>query len=224
MHKGTEVTKEQLIEIIKGIEARGENASELRRQLEALSAPTESMARVTRALLSVERVVKRELTTEERLQSYGIPSELHKSVIEMDEKYSLEELRALCREKGLATTGDKKKLASSLMRKRRKQMESKEWTAKAGDQLRMPEQYLKGLKYEILVLSSKKVFTFRCVSYDLTGQTTIFHHVIIDTSMRNARGDITLHRVSYHEQIILANVGFMAIPVPESEASETLES
>lgn len=98
-------------------------------------------------------------------------------------------------------------------------MESKEWTAKADEELRIPETYLKGLQYEILVLSSKKVFTFRCVSYKLKGQTTIFRRVIMDTSMRNARGDITLHRVSYHDKVILANVGFMAIPVPETEAS-----
>jgi hypothetical protein len=98
-------------------------------------------------------------------------------------------------------------------------MESKEWTAKAGEELRIPAEYLTGLQYEILVLSSKKVFTFRCVSYKLKGQTTIFHRVIMDTSLRNARGDITLHRVSYHERVILANTGFMAIPVPENDTS-----
>lgn len=59
--------------------------------------------------------LKQELSTEERLQVYGVPSEMHKAVIEMDKKYSLEELRNLCREKGLATTGDKKKLASALL-------------------------------------------------------------------------------------------------------------
>ena len=99
----------------------------------------------------------------------------------------------------------------------RRMMESKEWTAKAGEQLLIPAEYLTGLQYEILVLSSKKVFTFRCANYELQGQTTIFNQVIMDTSKRNARGDVTLHRVSYHEHIILANVGFMAIPVPETE-------
>lgn len=103
-------------------------------------------------------------------------------------------------------------------------MESKEWMAKPDEELQIPSEYLTGLQYEILVLSSKKVFTFRCVSYDLKEQTTIFHRVIMDTSLRNARGDITLHRVSYHGQIVLANVGFMAIPVPESETSPPPES
>jgi hypothetical protein len=103
-------------------------------------------------------------------------------------------------------------------------MESKEWTAKAGEELRIPEGYLRDLKYEILVLSSKKVFTFRCVSYNLKGQTTIFRRVIMDTSMRNARGDITLHRVSYHEQVILANTGFMTIPLPEENQGDPVVS
>lgn len=94
-------------------------------------------------------------------------------------------------------------------------MESKEWTAKADEQLLIPEQYLTGLRYEILVLSSKKTFTFRCTDYRLKGQTCIFNNVIMDTSKRNARGDVTLQRVSYHEKVILANTGFMAIPVPE---------
>lgn len=94
-------------------------------------------------------------------------------------------------------------------------MESKEWTAQPDSDLQIPAEYLTGLKYEILVLSSKKVFTFRCASYKLKGQTTIFQRVIMDTSLRNARGQITLQRVSYHDKVILANVGFMAIPVPE---------
>lgn len=102
-------------------------------------------------------------------------------------------------------------------------MESKEWTALPNEELKIPEEYLTGLKYEIIVLSSKKLFTFRCRDYSpgMTSNYCILSHVIIDTSKRNARGDVTLQRVSYHAEVILANVGFMAIPVPESEASET---
>ena len=55
------------------------------------------------------------LTTEERLHHYGVPPELYKEVIEMDRQYNLEELQAMCREKGLPTSGDKKKLASQLI-------------------------------------------------------------------------------------------------------------
>ena len=103
-------------------------------------------------------------------------------------------------------------------------MESKEWTAQAGEELRIPAEYLTGLKYEIIVLSSKKLFTFRCVDYSLDSNICSFHHVIIDTSKRNARGTVTLQRVSYHEQVILANVGFMAIPIPETEAGVSQQS
>lgn len=55
------------------------------------------------------------LSTEERLRHYGVPPELNKAIIEMDRQYNLEELRAMCREKGLPTSGDKKKLASQLI-------------------------------------------------------------------------------------------------------------
>ena len=99
-------------------------------------------------------------------------------------------------------------------------MKSQEWTAAPGKELEIPAEYLTGLVYEILILSAKKTFTFRCTDYKLDGQICTFNDVIMDTSLRNARGNVTLRRVSYHENIILANVGFMAIPIPP-EASET---
>lgn len=98
--------------------------------------------------------------------------------------------------------------------------ESIEWTAQPNEELKIPEEYLTGLKHEIIVLSSKKLFTFKCTNYDLNGGICTFNRVVIDTSMRNARGQVTLQRVSYHEKVDLANVGFMAIPVPEAEVSE----
>lgn len=98
-------------------------------------------------------------------------------------------------------------------------MESKEWTAKADEELQIPAEYLEGLKYEILVLSSKKVFSFRCTDYAIKGQVITCNNAIMDTSKRNARGDVTLQRVSYHDKIHLINVGCMAIPIPESEVS-----
>ena len=99
-------------------------------------------------------------------------------------------------------------------------MESKEWTAAPDEDLLIPEEYMIGLNYEIIVLSSKKVFTFKCAEYSLEGNVYTLHRVIIDTSKRNARGQVTLQRVSYHEKVMLANVGFMAIPIPESEVSQ----
>ena len=100
-------------------------------------------------------------------------------------------------------------------------MESREWTAQPNEELKIPAKYLTGLDYEIIVLSSKKLFIFKCADFKLDNQICTFSHVIMDTSKRNARGDLTLQQVSYHEKVILANTGFMAIPVPEGGASET---
>ena len=96
-------------------------------------------------------------------------------------------------------------------------MLSKEWTAKPGEDLKIPAEYLAGLRWEILVLSSKKLMTFQCRGYDSDGWCK---DVILDTSENNARGKVTLQRVSYHEAVHLVNVGFMAIPIPESEDLE----
>jgi hypothetical protein len=96
-------------------------------------------------------------------------------------------------------------------------MESKEWIFKPDEPPLIPKEYLTGLKYEILVLSSKKIFQFKCRDYALNGQVCVFNHVIMDTSERNARGQIQLQRISYHETIVLGNTGFMAIPIPETE-------
>ncbi|HUU65415.1 MAG TPA: hypothetical protein VMW37_04840 [Dehalococcoidales bacterium] len=54
-------------------------------------------------------------TTEQRLLKYGAPREIHERVISMDREHSIEELQQMCRDKGLPTSGDKKKLASSLI-------------------------------------------------------------------------------------------------------------
>lgn len=54
-------------------------------------------------------------TTEERLLKQGVPRELHNAIINMDRDHSIEELRQMCRDKGLPTSGDKKKLAASLI-------------------------------------------------------------------------------------------------------------
>lgn len=53
--------------------------------------------------------------TPQRLARYGVAKEDYGKVIEMDRKYSQEELRKMCREKGLPTSGDKKKLISRLL-------------------------------------------------------------------------------------------------------------
>ena len=67
------------------------------------------------SLITIDSLTGRQLTTEERLQQYKVPPELWKKVIDMDKEHSLEQLREMCRAKGLPTSGDKKKLASSLL-------------------------------------------------------------------------------------------------------------
>ncbi len=101
-------------------------------------------------------------------------------------------------------------------------MQSKEWTTKADEQLLIPQEYQRCLVYDITILSAKRMMNFQCASYKLDGQTCTFHDVLLDTSEKNARGKVTLQRVSYHEVVILGNTGFMAIPIPST--SEIPES
>ncbi len=57
----------------------------------------------------------RDLSTPERLMRYGVKEEDFQKVIELDGKYSLEQLRDLCRAHHVPTSGDKKKLISRLL-------------------------------------------------------------------------------------------------------------
>ena len=61
----------------------------------------------------------KEMGTTQRLARYGVPEEDYEKVIEMDRQFNLDELRNMCRDLGLATGGDKKKLISRLMEAQR---------------------------------------------------------------------------------------------------------
>ncbi len=61
-----------------------------------------------------------QLTTEERLARYGLWPEEYREAIEYDRKFTLVELRRMCREEGLPTGGEKKKLIAELLIQRRK--------------------------------------------------------------------------------------------------------
>ncbi len=98
--------------------------------------------------------------------------------------------------------------------------EAREWTAKPEQPLAIPAEYARCQANEVTILSSKAIREFRCASYEVLGPVCKFHDVLIDTSERNARGKVTLQRVSYHPEVILANTGFMAVPVPKNGASE----
>ncbi|MDD5510465.1 MAG: SAP domain-containing protein [Dehalococcoidales bacterium] len=56
-----------------------------------------------------------ELSTTQRLARYGVSEEDYEKVIETDKKFTMNDLRQMCRDLGLATGGDKKKLISRLM-------------------------------------------------------------------------------------------------------------
>lgn len=91
-----------------------------------------------------------------------------------------------------------------------------QWEAKPEEELKIPETYVKELKFEIVVFSPKRDFTFRCKDFRAKkGKTWTFDGVIIDTSKRNPLGEVTLKRLTYHPVVSLVNVGFMVIPAPE---------
>ncbi len=95
-------------------------------------------------------------------------------------------------------------------------LEQNQWEAKADEELRIPEVYIRRLKYEIVVLTQKKEFTFRCSKYkQVRGGACRFSNVIIDTSKLNAKGEVELKRVTYHPEIVLVNATFMVMPALE---------
>lgn len=94
--------------------------------------------------------------------------------------------------------------------------EQNQWQAGPGEELKIPEVYLSRLKFEIVVFTAKKDFTFRCSEYEpAPGGGSRFANVIIDTSKLNPKGEVELQRVTYHPELVLVNVPFMAMPAPE---------
>jgi hypothetical protein len=237
--------RKELLEWIESTEAGGEDATAARRELEALEPEVKRVPQTRRS----SRVEEEEETTEERLARRvgdlfpkGIPYE---KIKDYDRRFSQKELIEQCRKAGLSVSGDKKMLAAKLIAKgasgevyiaRDKigydegeevmSMEEtvdldkqKEWEGKPGE-VTIPEAYLKGLRYEIVVFSSDlrggSDFTFRCREYHQSddGQWR-FSGVIIDTSKLNAKGDVELARFTYHPEVVLVNIGFMVVPAPE---------
>ena len=97
--------------------------------------------------------------------------------------------------------------------------EQNQWEARPDEDLKVPEALIRQLKYEIVVLGQKKEFTFRCSEYkQVRGGAWQFAKVIIDTSKLNAKGDVELKRVTYHPELVLANVPFMVVPAVEEKA------
>ena len=237
--------RKELLEIIESIEAGGGDATALRHELEVLEPEVKRVPQTRRD----SRFREEEETTEERLARRvgdlfpkGIPYE---KIKDYDRRFSQEELIEQCRKAGLSVSGDKKELAAKLIAKGASgevyiardetgydegeevmSMEEtldlnkqKEWEGEPGE-VTIPETYLKGLRYEIVVFARKERrgsdFTFRCKEYaqDSEGQWR-FSGVIMDTSKLNAKGEVTLARFTYHPEVVLVNIGFMVVPAPE---------
>ena len=95
----------------------------------------------------------------------------------------------------------------------------REWSGKPGE-LTIPEAYIKGLCYEIVVFARKERggsdFSFRCGEYEQASDSQWrFTGVIIDTSIKNAKGEVEMARLTYHPDVVLVNIGFMVIPAAE---------
>ena len=99
----------------------------------------------------------------------------------------------------------------------------REWSGEPGE-LAIPEAYIKDLRHEIVVFVRKERggsdFAFRCREYERTGKGGAwrFTGVIMDTSIKNAEGEVKTARLTYHPEISLVDIGFMVIP---GEGAET---
>lgn len=109
------ITREELIEIIKATEEAGRDASELKAALASMPHPAQSRK-------AGVRPEEEELTTAEYLNrkvgdlfQNGVTDDVLAHLIRADCQYSLTELRVMCKEVGLSTSGDKKVLAAKLL-------------------------------------------------------------------------------------------------------------
>jgi hypothetical protein len=95
----------------------------------------------------------------------------------------------------------------------------REWEGEPG-KLGTPKEYIEGLRYEVIVFARKERggsdFSFRCRDYRrIRGGQWKFTQVMIDTSKKDAQGEVVLARLTYHPEVRLADIGFMVIPAVE---------
>jgi len=233
-------TREELVQLIESMEASGKDTTELRAALATLPVPARQKQQ-SRADLKEE-----EVSVADRLNARvgdlfpgGINEGALAQFIAIDMKYSLKELRGMCRDAGLGTGGDKKELAAKLVaagilgkeeqEKKEEPMaekfvdlsKQKEWEGKPED-VAIPEIYIKNLHHEIIVFARKERggsdFAFRCKDYQRSSEGAwVFTGVIMDTSKLNPKGEVELARVTYHPKVELVNIGFMVVPCEVAE-------
>jgi len=98
-------------------------------------------------------------------------------------------------------------------------LKQRQWEGKPGE-LRIPEAYVRDLKYEIVVFVRKERggsdFTFRCRKFEANPDGSwLFTGVIIDTSRKGAEGQVEVARLTYHPELVLVSTSFMVIPAFE---------
>jgi len=116
------LTKSGLNDLINNIKESGGNPGELENLMAEVNEDENARRPVKRE--RAMRILVEEPTTEERLEAEvgelfpgGITGGILEKCIEMDGKYTLEELRNMCREAGLSLSGAKKELAAKLIAK-----------------------------------------------------------------------------------------------------------
>ena len=114
------LSKQELNDLVDNINASGGNPGELGDLLSEI-VEDERMRRPVKRERAL-RILVEEPTTEERLEAEvgelfpgGITEPILAECIEMDGKYTMEELKNMCREVGLSPSGSKKELAAKLI-------------------------------------------------------------------------------------------------------------
>jgi len=116
------LNKKELNDLVDNIKASGGNPGELEDLLSEVIEDEENQRPVKRE--GALRILVEEPTTEERLEAEvgelfpeGITGKILAECIEMDEKYTLKELKEMCVKAGLSPSGHKKELAAKLIAK-----------------------------------------------------------------------------------------------------------
>jgi len=116
------IDKRGLAELIDNMKSSGGDTTELDNLMSEI-VEDENAQRPVRRREAALRILVEEPTTEERLEAEVgelfpggvITGEILAQCIEMDGKYTLEELRDMCREAGLSLRGAKRELAAKLI-------------------------------------------------------------------------------------------------------------
>lgn len=115
------LNKKGLCELIDSINGNGGDATELEALLAEVNEDEENHRPVKRMGAPL-RVIVEDPTTEERLEAKvgglfveGITEKVLADVVEFDRNHTLEEIKELCVEAGISSSGSKKEMAAKLL-------------------------------------------------------------------------------------------------------------